>query len=177
MPTDELIEVRLARPDEYDTVGELCVAAYQQSGQLRADDPYERVLRDAAARARDAQLLVALRGEAIVGTVTICPSPSPFAEISVDGESEFRFLAVGPDVWRSGVGERLVEACDEHAHSAGRSVQVICVKADNEPAHRFYLRLGFTRLPERDWKPRPDVDLQAYTRPVVAEWHPLGERP
>jgi hypothetical protein len=26
-------------------------------------------------------------------------------------------------------------------------------------AHRLYDRLGFTRLPERDWRPRTDLDL------------------
>jgi hypothetical protein len=29
-------------------------------------------------------------------------------------------------------------------------------------AHRIYERLGFTRIPERDWSPVPGVDLLAY---------------
>jgi hypothetical protein len=29
-------------------------------------------------------------------------------------------------------------------------------------AHRLYERLGFTRLPERDWSPLPGVHLMAY---------------
>ena len=31
-------------------------------------------------------------------------------------------------------------------------------------AHRLYERLGFTRLPERDWSPMPGVDLLVYAR-------------
>jgi hypothetical protein len=31
-------------------------------------------------------------------------------------------------------------------------------------AHRLYERLGFTRLPERDWSPMPGTDLLVYTR-------------
>ena len=166
MPTNELTEVRPARPDEYEIVADLCVAAYGQSGQLRADDPYEAVLRDAEGRARDARLLVAVRDERVVGTVTICPTPSPFSEISVEGESEFRFLAVAPEAWRSGVGESLVAACEDWARDNGRRQQVICVKTDNASAHRMYARLGFTRIPDRDWTPQPDVHLQAYARPV-----------
>lgn len=33
-------------------------------------------------------------------------------------------------------------------------------------AHRMYRRLGFTRVPERDWWPRPDVHLLAYVHPL-----------
>ena len=29
-------------------------------------------------------------------------------------------------------------------------------------AQRLYERLGFTRLPERDWSPRPGIDLLVY---------------
>ena len=32
-----------------------------------------------------------------------------------------------------------------------------------KPAHRIYERLGFTRVPERDWSPRPGVHLYAYS--------------
>jgi hypothetical protein len=31
-------------------------------------------------------------------------------------------------------------------------------------AHRLYQRLGFTRLPERDWSAAPGVDLMVYAR-------------
>jgi hypothetical protein len=31
-------------------------------------------------------------------------------------------------------------------------------------AHRLYHRLGFTRLPERDWSPEPDIELLVYAR-------------
>ena len=33
-------------------------------------------------------------------------------------------------------------------------------------AHRLYERLGFTRLPERDWSPVPGVQLVAYALPL-----------
>jgi hypothetical protein len=31
-----------------------------------------------------------------------------------------------------------------------------------EAAHRLYRRMGFTRTPERDWSPRPDVPLVTF---------------
>jgi hypothetical protein len=32
------------------------------------------------------------------------------------------------------------------------------------PAQRLYARLGFTRLPARDFSPLPGVDLEVFTR-------------
>jgi hypothetical protein len=34
-------------------------------------------------------------------------------------------------------------------------------------ARRMYERMGFVRSPQRDWSPRPGVDLLTYRREVV----------
>ena len=158
--------IRPAHADELDLVGEMCVSAYAAGGHLDPDDDYADTLRDAGDRATTAEVLVAERDGEVVGTVTICPAESPYAEIGQPGESEFRFLAVAPSAWRTGVGEALVDACEQRARERGASAQVICVIDVNEAAHRLYRRLGFTRLPARDWSPRPGVTLLAYRRPV-----------
>jgi ribosomal protein S18 acetylase RimI-like enzyme len=158
--------VRRAEPAEFTEVGELCVAAYRAGGHLDEGDTYAETLRDAAARAASAELLVAVRDGAIVGSVTLCPHGSPFAEVGREGESEFRFLAVAPRAWRSGVGEALVDACERRAVETGCTAHVICVIDVNEAARRFYARLGFERLPDRDWSPREGVNLLAYRRAV-----------
>jgi ribosomal protein S18 acetylase RimI-like enzyme len=163
--SDDLI-VRPAVDDDFDVVGELCVDAYASAGHLDPTDPYTDTLRDARTRAQHAEVLVAERAGEIVGTVTICPPDSLFGEVGRDGESEFRFLAVAPAAWRSGVGEALVDACERRARETGAPAHVICVIDRNEGAHRFYDRLGFTRLPERDWSPRHGVLLLAYRRAV-----------
>lgn len=162
------LTIRPARADELDAVGELCVVAYSAGGHLDPEDPYAQTLRDARDRARTAEVLVAERDGALVGTVTICPPGTPYAEVGRAGESEFRFLAVAPAAWRSGVGEALVDECERRAVERGQSAHVICVVDRNHAAHRLYRRLGFTRLPERDWSPREGVLLQAYRRPVPA---------
>jgi hypothetical protein len=41
---------------------------------------------------------------------------------------------------------------------------VICVIDINTVAHRFYERLGYQRLPERDWQPVPGVDLLCFKK-------------
>ncbi len=144
----------------------MCVEAYAHGGHLDPADEYAATLRDAGVRAEYAELLVAERAGEVVGTVTVCPAGSPFAEIREDGELEFRFLAVAPAKWRSGVGEALVDACERRAMETGAKALVISVIDGNEAAHRLYRRLGFERMPDRDWEPRPDVQLLAYRRSV-----------
>ena len=169
MPSEPDLIIRRAVESEYDEIGELCVASYSAGGHLDPDDDYAHTLRAARARAEQADLLVALRGDAIVGTVTICPAGNAFAEVGRVGESEFRFLAVAPSAWRTGVGEALVDECERRARVAGASAHAICVIDRNEAAQRFYDRLGFTRLPDRDWEPRPGVNLLAFGRAVPGE--------
>jgi hypothetical protein len=36
---------------------------------------------------------------------------------------------------------------------------VICTRDFSYPAHRLYARLGFVRMPDRDWTPMPTVHL------------------
>jgi ribosomal protein S18 acetylase RimI-like enzyme len=163
------VEIRAARLDEQEVAGDLCVRAYIEGGHLDPADPYAETLRDVAARASTTELLVAVRDGAIVGTVTICPPESPWAEFCRPGEFEFRFLAVEPESWGSGVAPSLVDACEERARDIGASTIVIGVIEHNAAGHRLYARLGFERCPERDWVPVPHVNLWAYRRPVPYE--------
>ncbi len=160
--------VRPARDSELDQAGELCVAAYRAGGHLPDGDPYTDVLRDARARARTADVLVLERQGAVIGTVTVCPPGSPLAEIGLEGELEFRFLAVDPEHWGTGAGPALVDACDELARAQAADALVICVISINQQAMRMYARLGFHRLPERDWSPREGVSLLAFRRAVTS---------
>lgn len=160
--------VRPATPDDLQEAGRIAVAAYETAGQLD-DGPhqgYGMVLADTASRMRDAMLLVAERDGRIVGTVTICPPGSPVAEIGRDGEVEFRFLAVDPVAWRTGVADALIEACDEHARQQGAHSLAISVRDINHGARALYEKRGFTRVPDRDWSPVPNVDLYVLTRAV-----------
>jgi GNAT superfamily N-acetyltransferase len=160
------VQIRPARHDELTAVGDLCVAAYVAGGHLSPSDPYATTLADAPARAASTTILVAVSDDRIVGTVTICPPESPYAEVCREGESEFRFLAVAPSAWRTGVGQALVAACEKRAVEQGQSAHVICVIDRNTGAHAFYENLGFHRFPERDWDPIPGVHLQALRRHV-----------
>lgn len=158
------MQIRPARPEELDVVGEITVAA-NASFRSGPDDPYVERLRDAAARAEQAELWVAAdpgTGQ-VLGTVTTCPPGSPWRELAGDDEGEFRMLAVAPDAQRRGVGDALVRHVLAHYRDAGARAVVLSSLVEQTAAHRLYARHGFTRLPERDWDPVPGVHLVAFS--------------
>jgi ribosomal protein S18 acetylase RimI-like enzyme len=156
-------DIRLAFPAEYDAVGELTAAAYASDGFIPTGSDYGRTLRAAADRAAKAELWVAVDGTELLGTVTFCPVGSVYREIGRDDEGEFRMLGVSPKARGLGVGTALTEHCIQRSRDLGFTRIVMSSARSMTPAHRIYERLGFTRLPERDWSPRPGVDLYAFT--------------
>lgn len=163
----ESVKVRSARPEDLADVSRISVAAYDSAGQLDPDSPYRQTLADVAARDEAGILLVAERGGRVVGTVTICPVDSAFAEIGQADELEFRFLAVDPVAWGTGVADALIDACDSRARQQGATALTICVRDTNTGAAAMYAKRGFSRVPDRDWSPVPGVDLLALTRPIA----------
>ena len=162
-----MIQLRRALPEEYAAVGKLTAGAYLADGAMPADDPYYDVLRDAASRAAQADLWVALDEDGtLLGTVTWCPKGSTYRELAGPGESEFRALAVAPAGRGRGVGELLARHCLDLASASGSTAIVISTAVWMAAAHRLYGRLGFVPAPERDWSPRPDVRLLALVRPL-----------
>jgi ribosomal protein S18 acetylase RimI-like enzyme len=155
--------IRLAVPAEYDAVGELTASAYQSDGFIPAGSDYGLTLRAAADRAAKAELWVAVADTELLGTVTFCPVGSVYREIGRDDEGEFRMLGVSPAARGRGVGTALTEHCIQRSRDLGFTRVVMSSARPMTTAHRIYERLGFTRLPERDWSPRPGVDLYAFT--------------
>lgn len=157
--------IRPARSDDYDRVGAITVDAYVSDGFIPAGHEYTTHLADAAGRAGAATLLVAVDADgAVLGSVTFCRAGSQLAELSRPGEAEFRMLAVTPAARGRGIGEALVRTCLELAREHGDRAMVLSTQAEMTAAHRIYGRLGFSPLPERDWRPVPEVQLLAYYR-------------
>jgi GNAT superfamily N-acetyltransferase len=156
------MEVRPATADELAAVGELCVAAYAEF--LEDDFHYMATLRDTQVRAAEAELLVAADGGALLGTVTFVPDGGPLGEIATPDEAEFRMLAVDPAARGRGVGMALMQWVVDEAIRRGKGGIVCSSLAEMVAAHRIYERLGFRRVPERDWSPVGGVDLLAFAR-------------
>lgn len=155
------MQLRRAEVEDYAAVGDLTVAAYARFTQGPAD-PYVARLRDAAARGAEAELWVAVEDGRLLGTVTSCPPGSPWRELALDDEGEFRMLAVHPDARGRGVGTALARLCEDRAREQGATAMVLSSLAEMREAHRVYERLGYRREPGRDWQPMPDVHLIAY---------------
>jgi ribosomal protein S18 acetylase RimI-like enzyme len=86
-----------------------------------------------------------------------------FGEVTrSDDEAAVRMLVVDPAAQGRGIGALLMTECIERARAAGKQRMVLSTSTVMKAAHRLYDRLGFTRLPERDWSPAPGVDLLVY---------------
>jgi ribosomal protein S18 acetylase RimI-like enzyme len=154
------VEIRTAVPAEYDAVGELTVEAYSHDGFVRGE--YAMTLRAAADRAAKAELWVAADSSGLLGTVTYCPVGSVYREIGRDDEGEFRMLGVAGRARGLGIGTALTERCISRTRELGQQRLVMSSAVYMTTAHRIYERLGFVRLPERDWSPVPGIDLYAF---------------
>jgi ribosomal protein S18 acetylase RimI-like enzyme len=156
-------DIRLARTTEYDEVGELTAEAYAVDGFIPAGSDYGLTLRNAADRAAKAELWVAADGTDLLGTVTFCVPGSVYGEIAQAGEGEFRMLGVSDKARGRGIGTALSVHCVDRSRELGFHRVVLSSARAMTTAHRLYERLGFTRLPDRDWSPRPGVDLYAFS--------------
>jgi ribosomal protein S18 acetylase RimI-like enzyme len=164
------LEIRSAAPPEFPAVAELSVAAYAPF--VAGDHHYLAVLRDVARRASEARLLVAAEpGDGrVLGTVTFVPEGGPLGEIAGPREAEFRMLAVDPAAQGRGVGTALLRRVVEDSRRGGNDGVVCSSLPEMRAAHRIYERLGFRRVPERDWSPVPGVELLAFA--IALRPHP-----
>ncbi|MGY1604302.1 GNAT family N-acetyltransferase [Geodermatophilus sp. SYSU D00815] len=154
------LRVAAATPADFPRIAELTAGIYRDEGL--APEEYLAELRDVAGRAQRAELLVARDGDAVVGSVALVLD-GDFGEITDSAdEAAFRMLVVDPAARGRGVGELLVHTCLTKARAAGKRRMVLSTDPKMVSAHRLYERLGFTRLPERDWSPLPGVHLMAY---------------
>ncbi len=161
-PVTVLVEP--ADPADFPAIAELTVQTYVSQGW--AGPEYQQQLADVEGRSRRAQLLVARLDGRLVGSVALVLD-GDFGEVTTGPEeAAFRMLVVDPAVRGRGIGEALVADCLRRAADAGATTMVLSTDPRMHAAHRLYARLGFTRLPERDWSPLPGIDLLVYTRPL-----------
>jgi GNAT superfamily N-acetyltransferase len=99
---------------------------------------------------------------AITGTIMLVTWPLAGELIGGPDEAEIRALAVAPGIQHGGVGTGLLHTALNWAELAGARRVVLSTLPQMRAAHRLYERNGFRRLPDRDWSPRPGVQLLAY---------------
>jgi len=158
------VVVREARETELVEIGAVTAQVYADESQVGPE--YLATLKDARARwtAPATKLLVAVDDgtDGLLGTVVYAAPGSPLQDLAVEDEAEFRMLAVLPAARGRGVGESLVRACIDRAKKAGHPRMVLSTGPEMLAAHRLYERMGFLRRIDRDWSPRPGIELRAY---------------
>jgi ribosomal protein S18 acetylase RimI-like enzyme len=156
------VSVGNARPEDFPRIAELTVAVYLDGGL--ASPEYGIALADVAGRAARSELLVARDAAGqVVGSVALVLEGDFGEVIESAAEAAFRMLVVDPAVRGRGVGELMVTTCLQRARQAGKRRMVLSTDPRMTAAHRLYARLGFTRLPARDWSPMPGVHLLVYS--------------
>lgn len=162
------VVVRAARASELDEIGAVTAEVYD--GTVSAE--YLAVLRDAHSRWQvpATTMLVAHDDgtDGLLGTVVHAAPGSPWRDFGVDDEAEIRMLGVRAAARGRGVGEALVLACIALAKAAESSRLVLSTMTEMTDAQRLYARLGFARVPERDWTPRPGLSLLVYSLELTA---------
>jgi len=147
--------IRPIRPDEYEALGQLTVAAYHTiSYDIPQHHAYDVQLRDVARRAQTSSVVVATTpaGELLGGVTYVSGPDDPYSEELREGEAGIRMLAVHP-----------AHQCLARARGGGRRRMVLHTGVWMPAAVRMYERMGFVRVPELDFVPVPGVDLIAYS--------------
>lgn len=154
------LSIRPAVEADLDEVGRITVDAYT-AGPGAGTPDYINTLRDARSRFDDALLYVAEIDDVVAGSVTLARPGTKHAEMARPGELEVRYLSVEPSAWGQGIAKALMAKAREVAERE-HCVLVLDAITHNTQVHVMYTKLGFVRIPARDFSPVPNVDLLAY---------------
>ena len=168
----EPVTIRVADIDDFEEAREVLRAAYAEyEGSFPAESwiQYLADILDLEGRAGESELIVAERGGRIVGCVSYFP-PGGKASYPTDSFSEpwpsdwsaFRLLAVDPEVRGGGIGRALTEACIKRSRELGAQVHGLHTTAPMRIAREMYERMGFERVARYDFRPDPEVLVEAY---------------
>jgi pimeloyl-ACP methyl ester carboxylesterase/GNAT superfamily N-acetyltransferase len=155
----ERLEIRDARPEEFDTVGRMMIAAYAMLEGFPGRDLhprfYEALAKVGEQTARPGvRLIVACDGPAVAGAVLFYSDMSQYGSggpaVFERNASGFRFLSVDPTAQGHGVARALVENCIAMAATSGCRSVVIHSTEPMRIARTLYERRGFRRAPELD---------------------------
>ncbi len=161
------LTVRPATANDYDAVARITADAYLGAGYFdSAEYPYMQKIMRVAERAAVAPVIVAESEGVVVGSATLAVNGEEWSDIALPGELEFRLLVVDPAVQRSGAGAAMVRyILDLACATDGIRAVSLTTGDDWHGAHALYRKLGFARVPERDWPiPENGKMLRVYRR-------------
>jgi ribosomal protein S18 acetylase RimI-like enzyme len=147
------IDVREARPDEYDDAGSVTADAYREFVRPGGGwHDYLGRIADVRTRAAFTTILVAVENGRVLGSATlelterIEPEGDPPLP---SGEAEVRMLGVDPAMRGRGIGAALLAACEKHARSAGKTTLNLHTTERMRAAQGMYESHGYERTEDR----------------------------
>jgi GNAT superfamily N-acetyltransferase len=164
LDTKDGLRLRDARPDELDRVALLLRDAYLEYEKFLPRDAWEYYLNDimnVRGRLGAADLIVAELGGELAGSVTLYLKPSGEAGWPA-GWAGVRLLAVHPSCRGRGIGRALMDECIRRCRQRGIVTLGLHTTMMMEVARGMYERMGFVRIPEYDFRPRPETVVMAY---------------
>jgi GNAT superfamily N-acetyltransferase len=160
------VEIREARPDEYDQVGDVVVRAYEPFGEPDDEGWQEHLAltRQVADRAQRTVVLAAVEDGRVLGSATI-----ELDGVIGDDDHEvapgwayLRMVGVDPDAQGRGVGRALVQDVIDRVRAAGRQHLGLRTAPPMHVAHAMYESFGFVRDTSLDYGSHGDVSLFGY---------------
>lgn len=162
------MDIREARPGEYDATGALMVEAYGEYAAILGEEiwrEYAEEITDVRSRLDEATLLVAEDDDGeLLGAVTYYAAGTGGGyDASWPREwAGFRLLAVPPRARGRRIGHALTQACIARAASEGAEVLALGTTDMMKTARAMYERMGFEPSPEHDYYPVPEVRVYCY---------------
>jgi ribosomal protein S18 acetylase RimI-like enzyme len=141
------MEIREATPDEHTEAGRVTAAAYQ--GLVR-DPAYLERIAAVADRAPRTEVLVAVQGGEIVGSLTLELSErvNPHDDKLEAHRAHIRMLGVAPGHQRRGIGRALMVEAEARARAAGKTEITLHTTEPMTVARAMYAGLGYERSPD-----------------------------
>lgn len=145
------IEIREARPEEYEETGVMTANAYKEFFSDGGHHPYLEEIADVAGRAPRTTILVAVEGDRIIGSATLELDDRTSDEVGplAPDEAHIRMLGVHPEARGAGVGKLLMAECEERARRTGRTRMTLNTTTFMRAARAMYASLGYERSEDR----------------------------
>ena len=160
------LQFRIAESHEHSAVAQVILESYAEYGPLIPADAWERYAQsilDVRSRMTESELLIAVEDGEIAGSATFYPARLKRTQSEWPPEwTGARLIAVLPERRGRGIGKAIVEECIHISRDQNAAAFALHTTPYMELARGMYERMGFVRVPEHDFHPRPEMTVMAY---------------
>ena len=160
------VAFRLAESHEHSAVAQVILRSYAEYAPRIPTDAWERYAQnilDVRSRMTESELVMAVEDREIVGSATFYPARLIRTQSVWPREwTGVRLIAILPECRGRGLGKAIVEDCIQRSRDQNAEAMALHTTPYMELARGMYERMGFERVPEYDFHPRPEMTVMAY---------------